>query len=126
MGKRDDNKPGNVVWAYIPDRKGRNSKERPLLIIPPPQNAPGAVICCLAVSTEPEDDPADPAVEIPWNAVHGDMTGLYEFSRAVLLWHVQLDPFQITEHTGKVTKGILENITSLRQIALSFPVKATR
>jgi len=118
--------PGSVVWAVVPDRNGQNSKERPLLVIPPAPNGPGAMLCCLAISTEPGDDPADPAIEMPWNAEDGDTTGLYQWCRAVLLWHMLIDPSQVTDHSGRVTRKVLDDVLAAREVALAFPVKPRR
>jgi len=120
MGKRDLIKPGCVVWATIADRSGRNIKNRPILLIPPPPNGPNAVLCGLAISTEPEDCDNDPAIVMPWNAANGDTTGLLEWCRVFLLWHVQVDQ-GTTKTTGRVTTTFLDEILSARDRALHIP-----
>jgi hypothetical protein len=112
--------PGDVVWAVTCDRNGQNSQERPLLAIPPAPLNPLAIICALAISTDPKDDPSDPAIELPWDANTGSTTGLYEFSRVVLLWPVPLEPVQVTQMTGRITAAELKHIVEQREIAKSF------
>jgi len=112
---------GSVIWATVSDRNGQNRKCRPLLVIEPLPSTKGAVYCCLAISTDPTTDPADPTIEIPWDKDSGDITGLYQFSRTVLLWHVQVDPGDIEDHTGRITQTQFNEIKRRRQFSLDFP-----
>jgi hypothetical protein len=123
MGKSAPYPPGSILWAYTLDRNGCNGKVRPLVAIPPPPIDLNSPICCLAISTDPENQLTDPAVEVPWDAATGEVTGLYQKSRAVVLWHVQVAYADVKECTGRTTKSNLNEILSAREIALNFPVK---
>lgn len=120
MGKGSEYRPGTVVWATVTDRNGANPKTRPLLVIEPAARNNAAVLCCLAISTDPADDPSDPTENIPWDAVTGSSTGLYTFSRVVLLWFVQLEQRDIVERSGEITKSQLTRILVRRQQEMQF------
>jgi hypothetical protein len=75
---------------------------------------------CLCISTDPKDDPADPAIEIPWAPDGSARTGLLEFSRVVLLWHVWIESIRFEKTTGFLTNLEIENIRQKREIALTF------
>ena len=72
-------KSGDIVWAVVKDRNGIEKPDpRPLLVVPPEPQTPQQSLCCLAISTDPKDDPADPSFEMPWDASTGNTTGLFE------------------------------------------------
>jgi hypothetical protein len=85
-----------------------------------------AILCCIAISTVPGDDPNDPAVEMPWDAKTGSTTGLYRWCRAVLLWHVSLEQSKVTDHTGRITKTQLDEIIAQRENAMAYRSKPGR
>jgi hypothetical protein len=123
MGKGIPYKAGSVVWAFIPDRSGRNPERRPLLVIHPEPMNSDSNLCCLAISTVPDDNPADPAIEMPWNKEDGSTTGLFEWCRVVLRWHVLLSHEEVEDHTGRVTREQLARILSERDRVISFAVR---
>ena len=86
----------------------------------PPRPAPGSQLCCLAISTDPKDDPTDPVVELPWDAAGGASTGLLEWSRVVLLWHVQVDPADVVKTCGAVDPVLLAQVMGKRQHVLDY------
>ena len=45
---------------------------------------------------------------MPWDAVTGDTTGLYEWCRVVLLWHVLLTRRMWSGRSGAVTLASLK------------------
>ena len=71
MGRRKSYKPGHVIWvSNVPDRGGSTKPQsRPLLVVQPGPINRNSPLCCLAISTDPKDDPDDPAIEMPWDAV---------------------------------------------------------
>ena len=111
-----------VVWARVPDRNGVVKDDpRPLLVIQPLPIAPQGSLCCLAISTDPKDDPADPAIEMPWDAETGSTTGLYEWCRVVLLWRVYVDQTAVDpDEEGFVEAAFLIRVRDERQRALDF------
>jgi hypothetical protein len=120
VGSRKRFKSGQVVWASrVPDRNGFAKDEaRPLLVIRPDPIGAQSPLCCLAISTVPDDDPSNPAIEMPWDARTGDITGLYKWCRVVLLWHVLIDQQNVEEVSGLVTPSFLEHVMSEREAAL--------
>lgn len=119
MAKPKRHKSGEVVWVRnVPDRSGAaNAKPRPLLVIKPDPLSTESPLCCLGISTRPGDDPTDPAIEMPWDATNGSTTGLYEWCRVVLLWHVQVEQADVVEASGVVTGAFLENVLGQREQA---------
>lgn len=109
MAKKTTFKPGQVIWVpTVPDRNGvPKPQARPLLVIEPAPLNGRDHLCCLCISTDPEDDPDDPAILMPWSADDGDMTGLYQWCRVVLLWFVQIDQSAVEEVSGRVTAAFL-------------------
>src|SRR5204862_7584119 len=91
---------------------------RPLLVIHPGPPTKESPLCCLCVSTDPKDDPDDPAIEMPWDATTGDTTGLYKWCRVVLLWHVLVDPGAVEDVSGLVPASFLERVIAERDAAL--------
>lgn len=116
---RKGHRSGDVVWANVPDRNGV-MKFRPLLVIKPDPADATSNLCCLAISTDPKNDPNDPGIEMPWDAQTGDITGLHQWCRVVLKWHVLVSPADVVRHTGFVTSGFLEEVLAQRAIALQF------
>jgi hypothetical protein len=109
-----------VVWARVPDRNGVMKPEpRPLLITsvhPVKKRAPFVAHC---ISTRRNNSAADPVIEMPWSAVDGDTTGLFEWCAVVLKWAVILNPVDVVDSTGRVSaeflNHVLERIAEVRQ-----------
>jgi len=120
VAKKTAFKPGQVIWVpNVPDRNGVcKPQPRPLLVIDPAPSSQQDHLCCLCVSTDPEEDLDDPAMVMPWNAEDGDTTGLYQWCRVVLLWFVQIDQSAVEEVSGRVTPAFLGNIVHERKDAL--------
>jgi hypothetical protein len=113
-------KPGGVVWVpNVADRDGNvKTSPRPLLIIEPGPINQQSPPCCLSISTDPKDDPEDPAIEMPWDALGGSTTGLFEWCRVVLLWHVLVDQDKVAKRSGSVNSAFLADVASRREQAL--------
>jgi hypothetical protein len=101
--------PGQIVWAHVPDRNGVAKPDpRPILVTithPTDRKAP---LMGHAISTDPKNDPEDPAIEMPWDAQTGSTTGLYKWCRVVLLWPVLVEQKAIAQTTGSVSPQFLE------------------
>ena len=67
-------------------------------------------LCCLCISTDPKDDPEDPAMEMPWDAGSGSTTGLFEWCRVVLLRHVIIDQDKVAKKSGSVNSAFLADV----------------
>ena len=122
MSKGKTYKPGQVVWVpNVPDRSGNAKPQpRPLLVIEPAPANRQSQLCCLAISTNPTEDPADPAIEMPWDAKDGGSTGLFEWCRVVLLWFVPVDQANVERQSGAVDLAFLARVMEERQRALDF------
>jgi hypothetical protein len=120
VAKKTTFKPGQVIWApNVADRNGvRKPQARPLLVIQPAPSTRQDHLCCLCISTDPQDDPDDPAILMPWSAEDGDTTGLYQWCRVVLLWFVQIDQSAVEEVSGFVTAAFLGNVIYQRNETL--------
>jgi len=108
-----------VVWVpNVPDRNG-NAKPtpRPLLVIQPGAISQQSPLCCLCISTDPKDDPQDPAMEMPWDPGTGSTTGLFEWCRVVLLWHVVVDQAKVLKRSGSVNSAFLADVAIRREQA---------
>ncbi len=93
----------------MPDRNGI-VKDNPLPILvtlthPTNRKAP---LFGHGISTDPKNDPDDPAIEMPWDAKTGSTTGLYKWCRVVLLWQVEVPQEIIVDVTGDTKRGYVE------------------
>jgi len=122
VGRRKSYKPGQVVWAPNIQDRGGNAKpqSRPLLVVQPGPIDRASPLCCLAISTDPNDDPDDPAIEMPWDPVDGGITGLRAWCRVVLLWFVLVDQADVEEVSGTVDPGFFARVITERERALAF------
>jgi hypothetical protein len=118
-GKRSKFRSGQVIWvANVPDRNGVvKNVPRPLLVVKPDPIDWSSTLCCLCISTDPKNDPSDPAIEMPWDSENGSTTGLYKWCRVVLLWHVLVDQADATV-SGVVTDSFLNEVVTKREYAL--------
>jgi hypothetical protein len=102
-------RPGQIVWAKVPDRNGIiKPVPRPILVVMIHPTVRTAPVIGLAISTRPDIHPEnDPIVEMPWDAQTGSCTGLFEWCAAVLLWPVRVEQNQIESVTGAISPELL-------------------
>jgi hypothetical protein len=109
--------PANIIWAVCPDRSGKNAKLRPLIVLEVLQPR----LRCLCISTDPQNDPRDPTMEISWSADGSAPTGLLAWCRVVLLWQEWIEPVRVVKITGTESKVYLRDLIEKRQVAIDFP-----
>jgi hypothetical protein len=63
-----------------------------MLVIDPLPVVRAGYLWCLAISTDPKEDPADPGIEMPWAADGSDPSGLQKWCRVILRWRVPILP----------------------------------
>jgi hypothetical protein len=105
-------KPGQIVWAKVPDRSGIiKATARPVLIVMVHPTVRTAPLRGLAISTRRDIDPDnDPIVEMPWDAKTGSTTGLYEWCAAVLLWPVDVEQSAVEKVSGAISDELLAEV----------------
>jgi hypothetical protein len=124
---RSKYKPGQIVWARVPDRNEIIKGEpRPILVLLTHPSDKRAPLWGIAISTRKDIDPKDPTIEMPWNAETGDTTGLFEWCAAVLLWFVQVPQETIERISGCVNEEFFAMVQQRVAEARSEQAKRVR
>lgn len=106
---------GSIVRALVPDPRGFNSKERPVLIITATDEILlDNVILGLAITTSFGDPIPDNMIPIPWASKGPVRTGLRKRSAVVCNWAVELQISNVISLEGFLPLEDLQKVIALR------------
>ena len=106
---------GHIVWALMCDLNGRNSKQRPAVVITATDEIQddGEVVV-VAITSTLEDPLPDGYVLLPWHQQRHPRTGLNKRCAACCKWLVPIKVSDVEQIVGRVPdqemKTILEQI----------------
>lgn len=100
---------GSIVWAAVPDPRGKNPKVRPLVIVAAPESD---CFTAVAVTTSVESFDDQSCVRLPWHRNGHPRTKLRSECIARCDWLISLSANQISHIGGTVPQHILNAIVS--------------
>ena len=100
---------GSIVWASVPDPRGKNLKVRPLVVVASPESDCFTAVA-VTTSVEPFDDQF--CVRLPWHRDGHPRTRLRSECIACCDWLVSVSVNQISRCGGMVPQHVLNAILS--------------
>ncbi len=100
---------GSIVWASVPDPRGKNPKVRPLVVLVSPE---ADCFIAVAVTTSVESFDDQSCVRLPWHRDGHPRTKLRSECIARCDWLVSLAAHQIARVGGMVPRHVLNAILS--------------
>ncbi len=103
-----------VIIVDLFDPQGRNPKDRPCVLVSPPERfAVGGPFDVVAITTLLPDPLPFDHVPLPWHPRHHPRTGLNKRNAAVCSWRVEVEASRILRKIGHVTLRRLLQIDAL-------------